>query len=70
MPKYVILRKEIMKECHDMRWVGHLDMYHILAFLKYRYYWPHVGDGIKTYVKNCLVCQQDKVKLKSPTGLL
>ncbi|XP_052479618.1 uncharacterized protein LOC128034816 [Gossypium raimondii] len=59
-----------MKECHDLKWAGHPGMYRTLALLEDRYYWPYMGVDVETYVKTCLVCQQDKVELKTPVGLL
>ncbi|KAG8485497.1 hypothetical protein CXB51_021848 [Gossypium anomalum] len=70
VPHYGKLRKEVMKECYDSRWASHPGMRRTLALLEDRYYWPHMGEDVKTYVKTCLVCQQDKVELKSPTDLL
>ncbi|KAA3480646.1 reverse transcriptase [Gossypium australe] len=43
---YAKLRKEVMKECHDSRWAGHLGMHCTLALLKDQYYWPHMGDDV------------------------
>ncbi|KAG8497206.1 hypothetical protein CXB51_008456 [Gossypium anomalum] len=57
---YRKLRKEVMKEYHDSKWAGHLRMHCTLAILEDRYYLPHMGEDVKTYVKTCLVCQQDK----------
>ncbi|KAE8703426.1 hypothetical protein F3Y22_tig00110469pilonHSYRG00022 [Hibiscus syriacus] len=34
------------------------------------YYWPHMGNDVEAYVKTCLVCQQDKIEQRRPTGLL
>ena len=59
-----------MKECHDSKWAGHPGMHRTLALLEDRYYWPHMGADVETYVKTCLVCQQDKVELNTPAGLL
>lgn len=59
-----------MKECHDSRWAGHPGMHRTLALLEDRFYWPHMSDDVETYVKTCLVCQQDKIELKAPAGLL
>ncbi len=59
-----------MKECHDSRWAGHPGMHRTLALLEDRFYWPHMSDDVETYVKTCLVCQQDKIELKTPAGLL
>ena len=70
VPHYGKLRKEVMKECHDSKWAGHPGMHRTLALLEDRYYWPHMGADVETYVKTCLVCQQDKVELKTPAGLL
>ncbi|XP_040957861.1 uncharacterized protein [Gossypium hirsutum] len=59
-----------MKECHDSKWADHPGMHRTLALLEERYYWPHMGADVETYVKTCLVCQQHKVELKTPAGLL
>ncbi|XP_017604304.1 uncharacterized mitochondrial protein AtMg00860-like [Gossypium arboreum] len=62
--------KEVMKECHDSKWADHPSIHRTLTLLEDRFYWPHMGDDVETYVKTCLVCQQDKVELKAPAGLL
>ncbi|KAI3454911.1 hypothetical protein Pfo_011574 [Paulownia fortunei] len=54
VPKWGSLRKELIKE----------------SLLEAAYFWPHMRDSVKLYVKTCLVCPQDKVENKQPTGLL
>lgn len=38
--------------------------------LEASYYWPHMQDDNEVYVSTCRVCQQDKVKNRTPGGLL
>ncbi|XP_012442227.1 uncharacterized protein LOC105767266 [Gossypium raimondii] len=57
VPHYRKLCKEVMKECHELRWAGHLEIHRTVALLEDRYYWPHIDDDVETYVKTCLVCQ-------------
>ncbi|KAA0040658.1 hypothetical protein IC582_025605 [Cucumis melo] len=41
-----------------------------LALVHDKYYWPRMQDDIESYVKTCLVCQQDKGEQQLPAGLL
>jgi hypothetical protein len=38
--------------------------------LKSVFYWPRVCAQIKSYLRECDVCQRNKIKLMLPTGLL
>ncbi|KAI5681851.1 hypothetical protein M9H77_03079 [Catharanthus roseus] len=64
------LQRELIKECHDSKWAGHLGMKRTLALLKITYYWPQMQDEVESYVRTCLICQQDKVEQQAPAGLL
>ncbi|CAN6567559.1 unnamed protein product [Malus baccata var. baccata] len=70
IPKWGSLRKEILKECHDSMWAGHPGTHRTLALVSGVYYWPQMRDDVDSYVKTCLVCQQDKVEQRQPGGLL
>ena len=70
VPRWDNLRREILKECHDSKWAGHPGTHRTLALLSDTYYWPQMRDDVDSYVKTCLVCQQDKVEQKHPGGLL
>ncbi|CAN6566578.1 unnamed protein product [Malus baccata var. baccata] len=70
IPKWGSLRKEILKECHDSMWAGHPGTHRTLALVSDAYYWPQMRDDVDSYVKTCLVCQQDKVEQRQPGGLL
>ncbi|PKI60465.1 hypothetical protein CRG98_019119 [Punica granatum] len=66
VPLYDNLRREILRECHDSKWAGHSGIHRTLALVEERYYWPQLRDDVETFVKTCLVCQQDKIEQKSP----
>ncbi|KAM1360874.1 hypothetical protein COP2_026737 [Malus domestica] len=51
-------------------WAGHPGTHRTLALVSDAYYWPQMRDDVDSYVKTCLVCQQDKVEQKQPGGLL
>ncbi|GKV19476.1 hypothetical protein SLEP1_g29735 [Rubroshorea leprosula] len=70
IPKWENLRRELMKECHDSRWAGHLGIKRTMALVEELYYWPRMRDDVEAYVRTCLVCQQDKIKQRQPGGLL
>ncbi|KAA0050296.1 reverse transcriptase [Cucumis melo var. makuwa] len=42
----------------------------LLTIVHDKYYWPRMQDDIESYVKTCLVCQQDKGEQQLPARLL
>ena len=62
VPKWGNIRRNLIKECHHTKWVGHLRQRHTRALLELTYYWPQIRDEVEAYVKTCFVCQQDKVE--------
>ena len=70
MPKWGNIRQNLIKECHDTKWVGHLGQRRTKALLESAYYWPQLRDEVEAYVRTCLVSQQDKVEQRHPRGLL
>ncbi|KAH9670463.1 Endonuclease [Citrus sinensis] len=70
VPRWGNLRKEVIKECHDSKWAGHPRIERTTALVQASYFWPHMRDDIESYVRTCLVCQQDKVDHQLPVGLL
>ncbi|KAI5674227.1 hypothetical protein M9H77_14591 [Catharanthus roseus] len=69
VPKWGNLQRELIKECHDSKWVGHPGMKRTIALLKTTYYWPQMQDEVESYVRTYLICQQDKVEQNAPSGL-
>ncbi|GJX43068.1 putative nucleotidyltransferase, ribonuclease H [Tanacetum coccineum] len=70
VPKWGDLRRAILKECHDSKWAGHPGITRTLALVEGTYYWPRMGDDVETFVRTCLICQQDKIEQKKSGGLL
>ena len=70
VPKWGNIIRNLIKECHDSKWAGHPGQRRTRALLESVYYWPQIRDDVETYVKTCLVCQQDKVEQHQPRGLL
>ena len=62
VPKWGNIRQNLIKECHDTKWAGHLRQRRTRALLESAYYWPQIRDEVEAYVGTCLVCQQDKVE--------
>ena len=60
VPKWRNTRRNLIKKCHDTKWVGHPRQRHTRAPLESTYYWPQIWYEIEAYVRNCLVCQQEK----------
>ncbi|GJW42051.1 putative nucleotidyltransferase, ribonuclease H [Tanacetum coccineum] len=70
VPKWGDLRPAILKECHDSKWAGHPGITMTLALVKGTYYWPSIRDDVETFVRTCLIFQQDKIEQKKSGGLL
>ncbi|CAL8989012.1 unnamed protein product [Prunus brigantina] len=70
VPRWDSLRRELPKECHDSKWAGHPGTHRTLALMSEAYYWPQMREDVDSFVRTCLVCQQDKTLQKQPGGLL
>ncbi|KAL0336262.1 UNVERIFIED_CONTAM: Transposon Tf2-11 polyprotein [Sesamum radiatum] len=70
VPKSGDLRKSLIAECHDTLWAGHPGEERTYALVQRAYYWPQMRDDVETYVRTCLICQQDKADHQKKAGLL
>ncbi|GKD07544.1 putative nucleotidyltransferase, ribonuclease H, partial [Tanacetum coccineum] len=70
VPKWGDIRRVILKECHDSKWAGHPGIKMTLALVEGTYYWLRMEDDVETFVRTCLICQQDKIEQKKSRGLL
>ena len=50
------IRRELLKETHDLQWAGHPGKERMYALLSGSYYWLKMELDIELYVKTCLVC--------------
>ncbi|KAL0297771.1 UNVERIFIED_CONTAM: hypothetical protein Sradi_6829200 [Sesamum radiatum] len=60
VPKGGDLRKSLISECHDTLVAGHPGEKRTYVLVQRAYYWPQMRDDVETYVRTCLICQQDK----------
>ncbi|PKI50762.1 hypothetical protein CRG98_028904, partial [Punica granatum] len=49
VPLYDNLRREILRECHDSKWAGHLGIHRTLTLVEEWYYWPQLRDDVETF---------------------
>ncbi|RVW64334.1 Transposon Ty3-G Gag-Pol polyprotein [Vitis vinifera] len=56
VPKWGNIRRNLIKECHDTKWVGHPGQQRTRALLESAYYWPQIWNEVEAYVRTCLVC--------------
>jgi hypothetical protein len=60
----------ILKEMHNVPYVGHLGYQKTVSTVKIQHYWPALKREIVEYIAKCLECQRVKVEHRHPTGLL
>ncbi|KAL0405425.1 UNVERIFIED_CONTAM: hypothetical protein Slati_3856400 [Sesamum latifolium] len=70
VPKGDDLMKSLISECYDTLWAGHQGEEGTYALVQRAYYWPQMWDDVETYIRTCLICQQDKVDHHKKASLL
>ena len=60
----------MLHEFHTTPSAGHSGLKATMARLATSFYWPRTYHDTKTYIKQCLPCQQNKPSNKKPLGLL
>ena len=46
VPSYDNLRREVIKESHDSKWMGHPSINCTLTLVRDSHYWPHLKDEV------------------------
>ncbi|KAI5335726.1 hypothetical protein L3X38_025860 [Prunus dulcis] len=64
VPRWDNLRRELLKECHESKLEGHPGPHRTLALMSEAYYWPQMREDVDSFMRTCLVCQQDKTLQK------
>ncbi|KAK8562255.1 hypothetical protein V6N12_010341 [Hibiscus sabdariffa] len=64
------LRREILKEAHQISFSIHPRLVKMYQDLKSLYWSPGMKAAIMNFVSQCLTCQKVKVQHQAPTGLL
>jgi hypothetical protein len=60
----------ILKEMHNVPYVGHPGYHKLVAAVKSQYYWPCMNKEIVEYIAKCLECQKVKVEHRHLVRLL
>jgi len=64
------IRTNLIRQHHDIPQAGHGGTAKTTELLQRKYYWPHMRNTIKEYVKSCDICQRTKVVRHAPYGLM
>jgi hypothetical protein len=70
IPNYMELKSMILKEIHNVPYVGRLGYQKMVAAVRSQYYWPGMKKEIAKYIAICMECQRVKVENRHPSGLL
>lgn len=60
----------ILHESHASPIGGHSDIARTYAQVASQFFWPHMRADVKTFVTQCMICQQAKHSHLLPAGLL
>jgi hypothetical protein len=60
----------ILKEMHNVPYVGHPGYQKMVIAVKSHYYWPDMKKEIVEYITRCMECQRVKAEHRHPAGLL
>jgi hypothetical protein len=60
----------ILKDMHNVPYVGHPRYQKTIAVVKSQYYFPGMKKEIVEYIVKCLECQKVKAEHRNPIGLL
>jgi hypothetical protein len=64
------LKNIILREKHNVPYVGHPGYQKTIAVVKRQYYWPNMKKEVVDLIVKCLECQKVKVEHRHPVGLL
>jgi hypothetical protein len=70
VPNSQELKNMILKEMHNVPYVGHPGYQKTIAVVKRQYYWPGMKKEVVEYIAKCLECQKVKDEHRHPSGLL
>jgi hypothetical protein len=70
IPNVQDLKLEILKEMHNVTYVGHPGYQKTVAAVKSHYFWPGLKREIIEYIVRCMECQKVKAEHRHPAGLL
>jgi hypothetical protein len=70
IPNVQELKLVILKEMHNVTYVGHPGYHNTMEAVKSHYFWLGLKREIAEYITRCMECQKVKAKHRHPAGLL
>ena len=70
IPNDCATRQELVRLHHDDPLAGHFGVDKTLEMLRRTYYWESMEEDVRTYVRECDICQRVKAPRRRPYGLL
>jgi hypothetical protein len=70
VPNSQKLKKLVLKNMHNVPYVGHLGYQKTIVVVRAQYYWLGNEETCSGFIAKCLECQKVKVEHKHPMGLL
>jgi hypothetical protein len=70
VPNSQELKILILREMHNVPYVGHQGYQKTIAAVKIQYYWPGMKKEVVDFIDKCLECQKVKVEHRHLAGLL
>jgi hypothetical protein len=70
VPSSEELRNLVLKEMHDVPYVGHLGYQKTITAVRSQLFWPGMKKDVVYYIARCMECQRVKAEHKHPVGLL
>ena len=58
------LRQKVLEECHDHPMAGHPGAASTFFITRKNYWWPYQKEFVRSYIKGCATCQQNKTLTK------
>ena len=70
VPMVDSLCNDILIECYDVVYSGHMDISKTLKLVKKNSWWPNLRNNVKSYVNSCDVCEHSKASTTRIASLL
>jgi hypothetical protein len=64
------LRNLVLKEIHNVPYVGHLGYQKTIVAVRIQFFWPRMKKDVVDYIARCMECHRVKSKHRHPKGLL
>lgn len=70
VPDNKALKKQLFEELHDSKVAGHYGIHKTRRLVERLFWWPAIYSEVDRYVRNCPVCQFNKLSNQKPAGTL